>query len=124
MTGMSAKSPMSGRRPRWGGIRLGRGLRRRRVAGGVAGSAGARRGWVGAIGGDLRAGGGPAAPARLGLDGHQQGVLADALADGDLELLDGAGDGGGDLHGRLVALQRQQRLFRLDACPRGPPGSR
>jgi hypothetical protein len=55
----------------------------------------------------------------LHIDQGQQAALADLLPHLDLELLYLAGEGGGDLHGGLVALQGEQRILRLHLVSRG-----
>jgi hypothetical protein len=48
---------------------------------------------------------------RFDLDDRDRRALAHLVADADEELRDDAGDGGGDLHRRLVALEHEQRLL-------------
>ena len=50
---------------------------------------------------------------------QDQTALRDAVADLDVDSRDRAGGGRGDVHRRLVALQRDQRVLRLDALADG-----
>ncbi len=81
----------------------------------------ARRTRSGRLGRGGRTGGGflDRRPRRLGLglQGQQRGSLADPIADLDLELPDQTAARRRDLHGRLVALQGEQRLLGLDPVP-------